>query len=120
MLGRVHEIGVDDDALHIRNHQQRRIEQRFPVLQQLLIGRIQVFVLALVLPGEKALLPYICPALTAALLADTRLEGEGVAGGIGLRWRGMPHQAAKIDEMLLRCGAFFQLRMTPFGDEILW
>ena len=57
--------------------------------------------LALVLPGEEALLPDVGPALAAGRLLGARLEGEPVARGVGLGRRRVAEQAAEVDEVLL-------------------
>jgi len=44
-------------ALEIGDDQQRRVQQRFAVLEELPVGFVQVGVLPLVLPGEVAHLP---------------------------------------------------------------
>jgi len=47
------EVGMDLKTLQVTDHQQGRILQVFPVIIELEIRRIQVFVLALVLPCEE-------------------------------------------------------------------
>src|SRR6266542_2155714 len=57
------EVGMDLEALLIARHHQRRILQVFAVAHELAIGRRQIAVLALILPGEVAALPHIREAL---------------------------------------------------------
>ncbi len=64
------EVGVDLDRLDVGDDEQRRVFQRLAVLEELLVGAVEVGVLALVLPGERAALPHIGPALPAALLGQ--------------------------------------------------
>jgi len=72
------EVGVDDDPVEVRNHKQRRVFKRFPVQQELRIGRLQILVFALVFPAEKPLLPNIGPSFRAALFTGSFFEGEPV------------------------------------------
>ena len=79
LLDGVGEVGVDDDAVDVADHEERRVLEALAVLEELLVGAGEVGVLALVLPGEAAALPDIGPALAAALAISTRLEGEAGA-----------------------------------------
>src|ERR1039457_6739663 len=45
-------IGVDFETIKVANDKQRRVIQVFTVLKQLPIGGLEVFVFALVFPGE--------------------------------------------------------------------
>jgi len=110
---------VDDDLLHVRDDQQRRIQQRFTVLEQLLVSLIEVFVLAFVLPAKVALLPHIGPTLPAALLGGARLKGEGLAGGIRLGRRVVADQVAEVNEVLLGSRPFLERGLAPLGNEFL-
>jgi len=53
---------MDDDLLDVGDDKQRRVLERLAVLEQLLIGLVEIGVRAFVLPGEEALLPDIRPA----------------------------------------------------------
>ena len=53
------EIGAHDVAIEVANHEQRRIEERFAITQELLVSGIEVFLLAFVLPRETAAFPNI-------------------------------------------------------------
>ena len=68
----VDEVGVDDDGREVGDHQQGRVVQRLAVLQQLLVGPVQVGVLALVLPAEAAALEDVGEALLAVQLGPRR------------------------------------------------
>ena len=72
----VGEIGVDDDAIHVAHDEQRRVLQVGSILQQLIVGFVEIGVLAFVLPAEEAFLPDISPAMTALLLVGAGLESE--------------------------------------------
>jgi hypothetical protein len=119
---------VDLKAVQVAHHQQRRILQRLPILQQLLVGGAQVLVLALVFPGEVAALPDIGePAATADLL-DALLEGVVGAGWVLVRGGNIKH-SAQVDEVFLRrcplgCCAAHPLeselgRRHPHADDLL-
>ena len=89
LLDGVGEVGVDLEAVHVAHDQERRVLQDFAVLEELLVGGVEVLVLALVLPGEEALLPDVGPALAAALLARPILEGKACPVGsasAGVGW----------------------------------
>ena len=83
-LGRGGEVGMDLEAVHVANDQQRRVLQVFAVEQQLGVGRLQVLVLALVLPAEVAAHPDVGPAVAALGLLDALLEGVPLALRVGL------------------------------------
>ena len=68
------EIGADDVAVKIANHEQRRIEQRFAVTEQLLVRLVEILFLALVFPGETAFFPHVGKA------AFGRFAGVGCFG----------------------------------------
>jgi hypothetical protein len=81
--------------------EQRRVLQRLAVLQELLVGLLQALVRPLVLDGEVALVPDIGPTLAAAQLGRARLEGEELVGRVQRRRRGMVHQRAQVEKVLL-------------------
>ena len=98
---------MDDNLIEIARHQQRRVFERLAILEQLLVGVVEVGVPTLVFPGEVAALPDIGPALATALRADARLKGEALAGRVVFGRRRVAHQAAPIEEVFLRrapCG----------------
>ncbi len=119
-LDRVREVRVDDDLVDIGDDQQGWVEQGLAVLEELLVGSIQVGMLALVLPREVAPLPDVGPAVASALGVRTSLEGKGRAGGISFRWRGVADQVAQVDEMFLGAGAFLERARAPFLDKGMW
>ena len=110
------EVGVDDDAVEVARDEIRRVRERVAVAEQLVVGSVQVLGLALVFPAEAILLPHVREAVAPAVLLDALLEAEIFAGRI-LGRRGMLQQAAQVQEMLLRGGAFLQLHFPPFRDE---
>ena len=119
LLDRVGEVGVDEDALHVGYHQERRIVERLAVLEQLLIGFVEVSLFALVLHREMVFFPHIGPALAALLLAHPSLVGEALAGRVVLGGRGVAHEATEIGEVLLVAGALLDGDPAPFLDELL-
>ena len=108
---------MNDDPVKVADHKQWRAFQRVAVEKQLVIGRCKIFVLALVLKGEEVLLPHVGETVAAAMFSRALLETEGLAGRIGFGWRRVIDQAAQVDEMLLCCGALFQLSLLPLDDE---
>jgi hypothetical protein len=111
---------VDLDPVDSADDQQRRILKGLPVLEQLLVGRVEVGVLALVFPGEGATLPDVGPAAAAPLRRRAGLEGKGGAGRIRFRRRRMANEVTEIEKMLLRSRPLFQGCVPPLGDEVLW
>jgi hypothetical protein len=82
------EVGMHLEAVLVAYHQQGRILQVFPVVRQLEVRGLQVFVFALVLPREETSLPHVGIALAAFELGDVLLKGEIVPrliGGGGVR-----------------------------------
>ena len=67
-------VGVNAEARHVGDDQQGRVFQRQGVLAQLVEGGVQVFVLALVLPGEAVPSPDIGPTAAAGVLAGAALK----------------------------------------------
>jgi hypothetical protein len=119
LLHRVGEVGMDRDLLHVGHDEQGRVLQALAVLQQLLVGFGEVGVFALVLPGEKAALPDIGPALAAALLVGAGLEGVARAARVVLHGGGVADQAAQVDKMLLVTATFLDGSLPPLLDECL-
>ncbi len=89
-INRIREIRVNLNRLHIGNDQQLRIFQRQRVLLQLPPRRVQVFMLALVFPGETTPSPDIRPAIAPAGLFHALFEGEPFAVRIDLAGTGFP------------------------------
>ena len=71
-LNRAVEIGADDVAVEIADDEQRRIEQRFAVAEQLLVGFVEVLLFALVFPAETALFPHVGKAALGRLAGVRR------------------------------------------------
>jgi hypothetical protein len=108
---------VDLDALDVADDQERRVLEVLAAVEQLLVGGLEVGVLALVLPGEDAALPDVGGAVPSPALGDALLERVVVTGGIGLVRRGLAEHPTQVDEVrlrrrLLRCG-----HAAPLLDE---
>ena len=82
------EVRVDLDPIEIGDHQERWILERVLVIDELAVGGLAILVLALVLPGEEALLPDVREAVTAVELLGALLERVPRAGRVGIRRRG--------------------------------
>jgi hypothetical protein len=89
------------------------------ILEQLLVCFVQVGVLALVLPRKAAFFPNVGAALSALCLIRAGFKGEKLSGGVGFGRCGVADQGAEVIEMRLGRGAFFQVNVFPFGDELL-
>ncbi|MDT7952235.1 MAG: DNA methyltransferase [Acetobacteraceae bacterium] len=112
-------VGANGDALDVGRDQQRRVFQRARVLQELPVRGVQVLMLPLVLPGEPPAPPHVRPALAAASLGGTFLEGIGCAGWVGVGRR-FVQRRAQVQEMLLRGGTLVAGIGSPFGDDGRW
>jgi hypothetical protein len=99
---RVRPIRVDAEAVEIADDKERRVLQREGVLLELREGGVQVFPLALVFPSEMAALPNVGPTLAPGRLSRAALEGEPIAGGVGIGWRWFAKHGAQVIEMRLR------------------
>ena len=132
LLNRAVEVGADDVAVKIADDEQRRIQERFTVAQQLAVGFVEVLLLALVFPGEATLFPNVGKAAFARLcffaglrqfkqfgiLDDALLEAEEIAAaGVGLGGCGLTEQAAKVVEMLRVARGFLALEAVPLLFE---
>lgn len=116
--GRGGEVGADNDAIHVARDEQGRIFEVFAVLEQLIVGGGEVFVFTFVFDGEETAFPDIGPAVAAAGFGGAALEREAVAGGIGLGGRGMAHQRAQVEEVLLCGGTLSEFDGAPFVNEL--
>ncbi len=81
---RVGEVGVNFEADKVADYEQRGIFEIGAVIEQLLVGGFEVFMLALVFPAEEAALPDVGEALVFADLVDVFLEGVFGAFGVGV------------------------------------
>ena len=114
----VRPVGADAEPHQVRDDEERRVLKGQRVLAELVEGRVEVRVPALVLPGEAVALPYVRPAVAAGVLARPALEAVALADRVGLRRGRLAEQPAQIDEMLLRGGALLEpRRRPPLGDE---
>ena len=111
------EIGADDDAVQVADDEDWRAGEGIAVEEELIIGVVQILVLALVFPAEEILFPDIGEAIAAAVLLRALFKAEGFARGVGLGGRGMPEHPAHVEEMLLRGGAFLEFDFSPLGYE---
>ena len=84
-------FNVDDDTLGVRNYQKRRVLKRLAVLKQLLVGFVQVGVLALVFPAEEMDFGCIGPARTPGRFLRAHLECEFAPGGVEFCRRRVAH-----------------------------
>src|SRR4051812_10384747 len=78
---RVREVGVDLEAIEIADDKQRRVFEGLSILQELPVRGREILALALILPGEVALLPHVSEAVAAAGLLGALLKGVPVACG---------------------------------------
>jgi hypothetical protein len=76
------EVGVNLEAIHIANDQQRRIFESLAILEELIVSRDQVLVPAFVLPAKEISFPNVCPAVPATVLVRAAFESESFAGWI--------------------------------------
>lgn len=113
------EVGVDFEAVEIADDEQRRIGERFAVLQKLLIGFAEVFVLALVFPAEEAAPPDVREALPARFLVHALLKGVPLAFRVRIRWSRLAEQRTDVQKVFLTGGVLLEFGGLPFVDELL-
>ena len=118
-LGRGREVGMDLEAVHVADDQQRRILQVLAVAKELVVGFLQVFVLAFVFPAEVAAHPHVGPAVAAFGLLNALLESVPLALGVGFGRLGLVEQFAEVEEVLLAGAPLREVHALPLGDELL-
>ena len=69
------EVGPDDEAVEVGDHQEWRVLERFPIVEQLLVGPFEILVMPLVLPAKVPAKPDVRPAIATTRLACALLEG---------------------------------------------
>ena len=125
------EVRFDDVAVKIADDEQRRIQERFTVAEQLLVGFIEIFLFAFVFPGEAALFPHVGKAAFLRLAGVGRFKVEQLrvfdhallvaekigAAGIGFVGRGLLQQPAEIVEVTLIGGGFLARIARPLLFE---
>ena len=109
---------MDDDSVKIAQDEQGRVLKRIAIEEELVIGGIQILMLALVLPAEEAPLPDIREPVTAAMLGNAALKAEGVARGVKFYRGRMADQTAEVDEMFLGGRTLLQFDLPPLGYKI--
>lgn len=109
---------MDFNPVQVRYDPRRRVFERLPVQVQLLIGGCEVRLPTLVLPGEVATIPDVCPAVPAHRFRCAALEGEDFPGRVHVSWRRMTQHSAQVEEMILGSGAFLQFNADPLLLEL--
>ena len=117
-LGGGCEVSVDFEAIEVAYDQEGRVAEILAVVVDLLVGGFQVFVLALVLPGEVVAEPDIGEAFAAASLADVFFEGVIFSGGVGCGRMGLAEHLAEVDEMGLGAGILGLREELPAMNEL--
>ncbi len=74
LLHRAGEVGVDLEAVRVRDDEQGRVLKVLAVEQKLRVRSGEVLVLAFVLESEEALAPHVCESLAPAGLLHAFLE----------------------------------------------
>ena len=105
---------MDFDPLIVADGQQRRIVPHSALLEQLVVGRVKVLVLAFVFPAEILALPDVLAAVPGDLPKD-----EPVTLGVGFRRLGVVKHLAEILKMLPAGASIRKRGTTPFNDELL-
>jgi hypothetical protein len=110
---------VDSIVGDVAGDEDRRVVEVFLVEQQLLVGGVEVRVLAfgLVLPGEAVLVPDIGEAGLAARLGQRLLEAVELAFSVGLNRPLQAKQMAEGVEVRLGDGLLVELDPLPVLDE---
>ncbi len=110
---------MDLEPLRVRYDEEWRILQGLVVLQELLVGGVEVFVLALVLDGEAALVPDVSETSATPALLDALLESVEISLGVDLGWRGLAEHGAEIEEVLHVGGSLRERCPRPLLRESL-
>jgi hypothetical protein len=113
-IGIASEGGVDDDALAIAHHQQRRIVELQGIVGQLLEGGPQIAARLLVFPAKTAALPHIGPAIAAAGLPGAAFKAVVVRVARLVD----AEQVTQVVEMLLGAGTFIEPVIFPESNEV--
>jgi hypothetical protein len=130
------EICLNDVAIKIADHEERRILEGLAITQELFVSRLEIFLFAFVLPGEAVLFPNIgetalfarfrivlaCFFLQKKYLGvfdDTFLEAKRFrAGRVGFGRRFFPEKPADVTEMFLVGRGLFSLEPVPLLLEL--
>ena len=113
----VGEVGVDLEVVEVGDDQERRVEEVFAVVVELLVGGLKVLVRAFVFPGEVVTEPHVGKAIAAVNLGDMFLEGVALAVGIVVGGFGNAEDFAKFVEVGLLALAFLECCDLPKVDE---
>jgi hypothetical protein len=117
LFGGARDVGVNLEAVEVANDEQRRVFEVFAVLEELLVGSGEVFLLAFVFPAEVAAEPDVGPAGAAFGFIDAALECVPSALGVGGGRFGLAEEVAEVEEMLLAGAALGELSGLSFLDE---
>ena len=109
---------MDLEAVEVADDQQWRIFEVFTVLEELLVGGIEVFVFALVFPSKEAAHPDVGEAFAAGNFVDSFFEGVGIAFLIDFGGGRLAENFAEVDEMLLGAGALGEGGALPAGYKL--
>ena len=118
LLLRIGVVGVHLEAIEVADYELGRVLQVFAILEQLLIGRVQVLVFAFVFPGKEPAHPDVGEAAASGRLGNAFLESVGISFLIHFRGGGLSENLAEADEMLLRRAAFGKRRPLPASYEL--
>jgi hypothetical protein len=116
-LRRSGEIRVDLDEIGVADDKERRILQRGPVAQELVVGFCEIRMATLVFKGEASALPDIRPSISPTLLLSPPLKAEEIPVRITLGRLRMPCQFAQVEEMLLVGGTLRERNTRPLFNE---
>jgi hypothetical protein len=112
------EVRVNLDPLEVGDHEERRVLERVSVPLQLEVRGLEVLALALVLPGEEALLPDVGEAITSVELLGALLEGVPGAGRVGIGRGGLAQHPAQVAEVGLGRRPFAGGNAAPLRGEL--
>ena len=90
------EVGMDDDAVEVADDEEGRAGEGVAVEEELIVGVVQILVLALIFQTEEILFPDIGEAIAAAVLFRALLKAKGFARGVGPCRCGMAQHPAQV------------------------
>lgn len=112
---------MDDDAVDVADHEQGRLLEGLVVLEELLVGFVEIAVLAFVFPGEASLFPHVGKAVAAGGCVGADFKGKPVAGGLYIERLGVAGEIAQVVEVTLRGGtlvSFLNHQLMALVDNL--
>lgn len=108
---------MDLEVVEVGDDEQRRIEEVFAVVVELLVGGLEALVRAFVFPGEVVTEPDVGKSVATVNLGHVLLEGVAFAVGVVVGRFGDTDDFTKLVEVGLLALAFLECCDLPKVDE---